>query len=361
MKTFDHHAYAPVLWTKRGERVAISSVSTAARSALRPTFVIPPIELDFDTGTPKKTIDQHVAGLPEELASCWGGQEAFIDTYYTGDDLLVSGRHPLDWITEPSLALGLALTPVVSPSSSAATLAAAGLAAARSGDVGIRLEVGEWPTLAGTTAIAAVLSAVGATVADTHLILDMGEVPPTAVDMMGVAAASELRTLPNLADWRSLTLTGAAIPETMPPGPGLHVLPRTEWAVYNRVLAAGVPRLPTFGDNAVASLSPGGDVNPRFMNIAATLRYTVADEWLIGKGGLFKGNGGRSQGAAAVPPAAAHISSHPLFMGAGHCEMDDWITNVVATGTGGGTPEIWRRLGTLHHLEVASAQTLALA
>ncbi|MCD4525244.1 beta family protein [Nocardioides sp. cx-173] len=359
MDNFGPDVYVPTLWTRRGERTALASLPAAVRSAIRPLFVVAPIEFDFDTEAPKKTLSEHMASLPKDLVACWGIGDVFADLSYFDDAPMPSGQHPLDWLSEECAALGMTVSPVVSHSSTPAYRAAAGAAAARS-DAGVclRLTIPEWPSATGTSAIDDLLDDLGCAPEDAHLILDLEEdVGATA----RIAAASEIRTLPYLDDWRSLVVTGTAIPETMPQGSGLHVLPRSEWATYLslRSLVNPLPRLPTFGDYAVASTSPGADVNPRFMNISATLRYTATQDWLVGKGGLWKGNGGKSLGAAAVPPAAALIAGHADFLGSDHCDFDEWLVSVAA-GTGGSNPEAWRRYGTQHHLQFVTEQIASL-
>lgn len=359
MKEFAQERYVPILWTRRGERTALTNLAPAAKAAITPLFVAPPIEIDFDTEAPKKTVDGHLSTLPEDLVSCWGLDDAFIDLKFLDDTPMSNGQHPLAWVTERTAALGLTLLPVASHSSTADYLAAANASAARDqAGVCLRLPIVDWPSATGVTAIDDLLKTLGATASEAHLILDLAEDVGTTAR---IAAAGELRTLPYLQDWRSVTIAGAGIPETMPAGAALHRLPRGEWLTYQALLrlSTPLPRTPSFGDYAIASTSPGADVNPRFMNISATLRYTSGDEWLIAKGGLWKGNGGRSLGAVAVPPAARLLVGDPAFLGRKHCDFEDWLMPVAA-GTGGGNPEGWRRYGTQHHLQVVTEQLASL-
>jgi Beta protein len=75
-------------------------------------------------------------------------------------------------------------------------------------------------------------------------------------------------------------------------------------------------RLPTFGDYAVAHPDPSrGDVDPKVMSISAGLRYTIDDEWLVAKGGLYKATGGRSLGGeAAIPVAGVRRMRRPSLV-----------------------------------------------
>lgn len=105
--------------------------------------------------------------------------------------------------------------------------------------------------------------------------------------------------------------------------------------------AAGL-RIPTFGDYAVAHPDPArGDVDPRVMNISAGLRYTIDGEWLVARGGLFKGTDGRSLGGAAAIPVAQMIASAPEFCGQDYSAGDAWIDQTARGATNGGSPQTW--------------------
>jgi hypothetical protein len=359
LKAFGSEAYVPVVLLKRGERSALSDSDTATLARLRPLFVVPPVEWDYDNGVPKKTVDEHVANLPEQIVQCWGTDPAFLDTMFLDDTVTASGQHPLEWIIDECRTRGLPLLPTVSCDRTAAYLAAAARVVATDGaGLCLRLPLDEWPATVGTAAIDQVMQQCGVSPDEVHLVLDLGE--DVGLAARG-AAAAQLRSLPYIADWRSVTVAGTAMPATMPAGAGLHVLPRGDWSLYVhlRTLAAPLPRHPSFGDYIVGGVSPAADVDPKFMNISATLRYTVSDSWLVAKGGLFKGSGGQSKGAAAVPPAAALLVGDARFFGVGHCGFEDWVVP-VARGAGGGNPETWRRQATAHHLKVVTDQVASL-
>lgn len=354
MHNFGPEKYVPIVLMKRGERAGLSGLAAGIRVNVVPLWVVHEPDLDWDTGLPKKTLQDHLASLPKELAACWKGP-AFLDMNEAGDDFL-GAEHALAWFHASALAEGLELTPVVSPNSSQDYLDAVESIVAAGGDACLRLFVDDWPAGGGSGSLDDLLQSIGASASECHLVLDMR-------DDVGAAAArllvSELRTLPYLQDWKSLTAASTAIPDSMPPGSGLHVLPRHDWRIYVGVRGLGLPRDPSFGDYAINGVSLGVDINPAVMQISATLRYTTEDDWLVAKGGLFKAHGGKSMGARAVPPAADLLVKHPDFSGAGHCSFEDWLLP-VAGGTGGSNPEAWRREGTTHHVTRVVPQVASL-
>lgn len=351
MDAFGPERYVPVLLTKRGERRALEDLSSSVKDGIAPLFVVHEVDWDYDIDQPKKTLAEHIANLPEELAKCWG-RGAFLDLNESGDDS-VGGDHPLTWLHAQGQAHGIAFTPVATPTSSPAYMDAVRVLVGNGSDVCLRLQIDHWPAAAGPQELDALLADLDVEPDECHLVLDMGDDVGSAA---GRLVAAELRHLPNVAEWLSVTAAATAIPENMPPGAGLHVVTRHDWRIYIALRSLpGLPRYPSFGDYTINGTSLGVDINPAVMQIAATLRYATDDEWLVAKGGLWKAHGGQSLGAAAVPPAASLLVTNPAFAGAGHCLFEDWLIPVSA-GTGGSNPEMWRRLGTHHHINATVAQ-----
>lgn len=355
MDRFGAERYVPIVLVKRGERGALTDLDDNVRRRITPLLVAPPIDWDYDADAPKKDVQAHLVDLPKALRTSWGARPAFIDLVHIEDDMMPSGQHPLEWVTNQARLLGLPLLPAVSPDRSAAYVNAAAAVVRRDGaGACLRLPVLEWPGGAGTARIDSLLATLGISAADAHLVLDLGDDTGSAAHTL---AASELRALPYAADWRSVTVAGTAMPQTMPGGQGIHVLAREEWLIYRgiRNLTPQPVRVPSFGDYVISHLDPIVAVDPKLMNIAATLRYTAGDSWLIAKGAAFKASGGRGQGGAAMAPVVQQLVRHPDYFGDGHCGAEAWVQQVRMGGSGG-NPEVWRRQGTLHHLNVVTEQ-----
>jgi hypothetical protein len=346
MKAFNDDVYVPLILTKRGERRALNDLPSGIKDNLRPVFVVHPPEVDFATKTPKKQLADHINVIAVDLAKAWAGRDAFVDATWLGD-ATVSGVHPLTHFLGVAAANGLSLTPVLRADSTAPYTAAIGTAVMINSDVCLRLQQQWWPS-GNSAGVDALLAQVGANPSDAHFILDLQDDVGTST---GHQAASELQLLPHSSDWKSLTVASTAIPADMPTGPGIHTIPRNDLRIYTALcgLTPALPRTPTFGDYAINGVTSGPTIDPRVMNISATLRYTIDDQWLIAKGGLYKGNGGKSQGGAAVPAVAQLLANHNDFLGWSHCAFEAWLQPVVANGPGS-SPETWRRHATHHHL-----------
>lgn len=349
--------YVPVLLTKRGERGALTDLPAGSKATMKPLFVIEPIPWDYEEERPSKSIDQHLGNKAGQLAESWGRSEAFVDCMFLDDTPLASGDHPLVGICAAAAAVGLPLIPTTGLlRSHAYQRAAAQAIAEHAAGVCIRLTPPEWPTAAGRMAVDDLLTTLGVSVDEVDLVLDVGAEVAAAPGMTLTAVRAEIVSLPSVGAWRSLIVAAAGFPEnTSGMGQGVGVVSRTDWLMYQQLVAGRLARCPTFSDYAIAYPDPTLDVDPRLMSISAHLRYTSGAEWLVPKGGLFKGPGGSSLGGSAMVALAPRLVADGGFM-ASHCAADDWIANPQ----GGGNPEKWRRVGTLHHLEVVRDQLASL-
>lgn len=353
--------YIPILPTKAGELSALGDLPAGVKAGFSPLFVIHPITFDFETDMPSKTAVQHVSGLGKKIATAWGTDRAFVDSIFLSDEPVPDDfRDPVQIVIDDAAREGLKLVPVVRPDQS---LGHTTVAARTHRDTGVgtcvRLSPRHWPTSPSRTqALDELLIGVGVSPIDTDLVLDLGaEVhSDLATELVNMA----LRSLSHAEEWRSLTLAGGSFPTNLSQiqKDRLTRLPRLEWRLFSHVrteaAAAGL-RIPTFGDYAVAHPDPStGDVDPRVMSISASLRYTIDGEWLVAKGALFKGTGGRSLGGAAAIPVAQMIASAPEFCGRNYSAGDAWIDQTSREATNGGSPQTWRRVGTNHHLTLVT-------
>jgi hypothetical protein len=347
-------SYVPILLTKRGELAAVADLPPELRPRIAPMFVVHPVDMNFETDSPSKTVAEHVRGLGRKIADSWGTERAMLDTTFVIDDTDPSGG--LRTITDDAANAGLHLVPVVSPHRPEAhTSTAAELHRLYDNGVCIRLSPSQWPNAPQSQAeLTDLINVLGVTPESVDLVLDLGDEPNTG--LVESFARHALAALPNPARWRTLVLAGAAFPRDLTGVPKGQItrVPRHDWHRYQRLAsetASAGHRVPAFGDYAVAHPDPTLAINPRFMSISASLRYTSDDDWLVAKGSeLFKGRGGGA-GGEAIRPAARMLLDHEEFCGANFSEGDEWISEVARNPQSScGNPERWRRTATNHHI-----------
>ena len=100
------------------------------------------------------------------------------------------------------------------------------------------------------------------------------------------------------------------------------------------------------------------DRDPRVMQVSVSVRYALADDWLLIKGESTRRNPARRQfPQLAKKLVYGYLRSH--FQGTTHCQG---CVSIKAAADGQprlGSAEVWRRLGTIHHITEVS-RTLRL-
>lgn len=348
MKAFDSKHYVPVLLTKAGEQDALKALTVDDKTTLRPLLTIHPIDWDYENDQPAKGIDVHLAKLPQNLVKSWGKQPAFLDATHVETEVMANGEHPIEWMIGRAQADELELVPALAPENGLSYRDAVRrlLALSDDSDVCLRLRVEDWP-VAPSTVADDLLADLGVTPERVHLVLDLRDQTSSA------AYAHVLRALPQLIHanrWRSITLAASAMLQLVPPGKSVHEIKRSEWVQYRSLASGGGEgRVPTFGDYGIAHPDLMVGTDPRLMQISAKLKYTAEDEWLIGRGDLFKGHGGRSGGGAMIQPVAREVVAHAGYT-PNHCDGETWIQDAAANSEAG-APRTWIKIGTLHHVK----------
>jgi hypothetical protein len=340
--TFGLNHYVPALKLKTGEKDALAMLLPATKQRITPI-----LQVVERVGT--KSIDDHIETAFKKIQPAVSGlSRFFIDPVEIKSD----GAAAAQAVFEKCQSLGVPFTPVAGLSRAPDLTAAAMQATGRTG-LAVRLtredfekgRLAEFSAYLTTHSIAAT---------DTDVILDIGEVEDMIADGIAALAESFMASLPQLSQWRTLTLLSSAFPESMK-----HVdrdshayVDRAEWQAWcDHLRKAGpsVPRPPTFGDWGIQH--PGGveHFDPLKMQASAAIRYATDSKWLLIKGrGTKKASPGKQMpGLAGQLTTGAHKKA---FCGAHHCAA---CALIVAAANGApklGSPTKWRQIGTAHHI-----------
>jgi hypothetical protein len=109
-------------------------------------------------------------------------------------------------------------------------------------------------------------------------------------------------------------------------------------------------RLPAYGDYIIAhpGLPPEGQAT-----ILVQLRYSIPNEFMIWKG---KNAIKTPNGFAQFLSICTDLVGRPEFRGAAFSFGDQEIQGKAANGGSPGNAEIWRKIGTNHHIETVLDQ-----
>lgn len=333
--------YVPVLKVKRGEKKALTEISPALMRRVTPLLEIVKRKDD-------KTVEGHLDTVFTQLAtSVTGYARCFLDTREIASD----GPPAAAAVFSRASADGITFTPVTGISRSADVAPAL---EHRAHGLAIRLTREEFEAGHLAQHLATFTNDHGLDPGETDLIVDLGAVDDLITPGIRALGDAFLFAVPDHGAWRTLTISACAFPLSMG-GVDRHshdFVERADWLAWREGLysrSSQLVRLPTFSDCAIQHPTGVEDFDPRFMAVSASIRYTLPEAWL-----LIKGESSRRTPAKLQFPGLAtqlvygHLRQH--FAGEAHCAGCASIKRAADGARGFGSAEVWRRLGTIHHV-----------
>ncbi len=348
--TFGPHHYMPVLKVKRGEKAALQAISETFLPRITPLLEI---------------VERKDKGVREHLNTAFKGlassvrpyQRCFIDTR----ELAPDGTSAAAEVFQMATTEGIEFTPVTGISRTADVEAVMNN---RSNGIGLRLTRSEFEGGNLVPDLLAFMEHHALDAGEIDLIVDLGDVSDFVFHGVSALTHAFLAELPNHRDWRTITLSACGFP----PGIGRvgrnshALLDRVDWVSWRDSLharRADLPRLPAYSDYAIQNTAGVEGFDPQYMPVSASVRYASSDEWLIIKGESNKITPLKEQfPRLAELLVRGGLRSH--FHGEDHCTGCE---SVMASANGAdrlGSSDVWRRLGTIHHITSVIEQLDAL-
>ncbi len=339
---FDAYHYVPVLKIKQGEKDALKLI--AAQHCAR---ITPLLEVVTRDAAKKPKYQAHLDTTFNNLAeSATRFPRCFLDAREIASD----GPAAANDVLARARAAGITFAPVTGISRTADVAAA--LAHRQDGLV-IRLIRPEYEAGTLKSRLSKFLTVHKLTPEDIDLLVDLGPVNKMIQPGVRSLASQFLAAVPAPERWRSFTLSAAAIPEGMG-GVNRHShdkIRRIDWLAWLEVCEKfSPPRLPSFSDAGIQHPKGVEGFDPRIMPISPSIRYTLDEEWLLMKGQSNWVEPIKSQ----YPKLAAKLVKGPLkgdFFGKAHCAGCALVADAAAGKPKLGSMPVWRRIGTIHHIE----------
>jgi hypothetical protein len=333
--------YLPALKGRQGEFTALADIQPVTRRTVLPVIEIVPGPVD-DAATLRTTVDKTVRKL-----GVWAGSRLLLDTgWLPGDIELRAGVGVLGYATAAAGDAGIGATPVVRLNDAELAHRDARLHAGRGHGIAVRLNVEDMDEDPEDLeeALMALLHRLGRSPAEVDLLLDLGAVDGDVAVRTGARLIRDvLHGLPEPEAWRGLVVLAGAFPtdlQAVQPWT-LGELPRRDAMLHDHLRRRPLPRVPTFGDYAVAH--PLLVTGPAFP-AAPQLRYTASDRWLV-----LKGRRNDPEGHEQFYRVCEAIARHPEFAGAALGRADARIADPRREGPGNAST--WRAIATTHHLD----------
>lgn len=340
--------YVPILKWKRGEQKAIEHLDSSIKDKLLPLIEIPPIDFDWNNGVPKKTIDQHIATIPDTIASSFGSNEVFVDILNIDEeDMLSDGTHSIEYIVNTSINLNVNIIPVVGSNRSTEYITAIQnlLASNTINKLCIRIETSDFNTI--NPMLNSMLDLYSVSRNQCHLIIDLKEITSAIMPSYEMLVPVIVNNIINLSDWLSITLSSTAFPKTLEQVQknSFRLLPRYEFRLWNNLINSSQLSCDLqFGDYCIAN-PEYSDIDPRFMGMSGNIRYTISDNFLV-----YKGVNAKTNGFSQMTSMCRQLIASPHYSGQSFSWGDEYIYNCANNIASTGNAETWRRVGTNHHI-----------
>jgi hypothetical protein len=343
--TFGANFYIPVLKLKRGEKKALRLLAPAVRARLLPLLEI--VERTAP-GQPPPSLATHLTRAFDQLALAVGPlHRYFLDCREIAPD----GPAAAADVFTRAAALPTPFTPVTGISR---VIDVPAVMAHRRHGVAIRLTRYEFEAGQIPTGLPAFIRTHSLTPEETDLIVDIGAVDDMIAAGVETLTAAFLADVPDHRRWRTLTVSGCAFPQSMGgvDANSADLVDRAEWRAWRDGLYVNrgqLARLPTFSDGAIQHPSGVEGFDPRIMAASASIRIAQSDQWLLVKGVSTRNVPAKDQ----FPSLARQLVYGNLrgyFAGAAHCAGCAKMMDAANGAPNLGSPEAWRRLGTIHHL-----------
>lgn len=349
--------YVATLQNKSGELRALQEASQETWGRLTPL-----LRILGPKNQQKQLKASTVGNWMKRAADALGGHPFFLDTVRlrptrptTPDGDVVLSR-----IYHEARKRGLCFVPVVPVEGRSEVHTKVARDAFLEGGRGIALRYKAFGSVSIATPEQVLSNALGelqASACDTDLIIDL-EWLSTDLEIESEDIVMLVDHLAQAGEWRNIILMGTTIPSALSciPEGTIGFLPRREWKIWEGVRneLAHVPV--SFGDYAIQHPKPPleGDGGP---GMRANIRYTVADSTLIarGRGAVIQ------EGKGQYRQLCQQLCARAEYKGSAYSWGDSYISDCANWVADPGSQDLWRAVGTSHHLRFVTDQLSQLS
>jgi hypothetical protein len=350
---FDHRHYVPVLKVKRAEKAALRLISPTLKASITPLLEIVERRPDKTPSIGKhlKTSFANLAESVDEYSRC------FLDAREIAPD----GPSSALEVFRMATASGITFTPITGISRPADIAAAL---KHRSFGIGLRLTRSEFEAGGLADRLRDFMAKHKLDPGEVDMILDLGAVDSLVIEGISALTREFLLEVPDHAKWRTFTVSGCAFPLSMGgvKANSHQFAERSEWIAWRDGPLRNqrsLSRVPTFSDCAIQHPKGVEGFDPRIMPMSASIRYTLPESWLLIKGKSQRVTPLKEQ----FPGLARQLARGALrrqFAGKEHCSGCASVRAAAEGASKLGSPAVWRRLGTIHHITVVAEALVAL-
>lgn len=348
--------YVPVLRWKQGEQFAINNLDDSTKKLLMPLIEIPPIEFDYNANKEKKTIDDHLQKNIKTINKSFSSTPFFFDVEQVKDKILSNGKYPLENFLIDSSKLNLNAIPVIYINSdlNIVNIIKNSYDSKLISELCIRIEKSQFPKI--NNFLNSITSLTNIPQNKIHLIFDVKYIDDSNKSNIYHSLFIAVNNLVNPSTWASISIISSSFPNNLPQSTdSTFTIQRNEFKLWSKLTDSINNNCQIqYGDYCI--LNPEYiQMNPKLINPALKLIYTIKDNFLVYKGKSF-----RDYGSLQMQSKCADLITKSCYSGSNFSYGDLYINN-TATGNGKinpktkavtfGNPATWVAVGTSHHIK----------
>ena len=352
LNKMDYKPYLPILKWRQGEYQALLRLKPNVKQALRPLFVVPPIEYDFEQKKPKKNAQEHVEALVDRLEKKWGTGLASLQLHESlHDELMNNGEGVPTHIFNQLLVSKTTIQPVIMFDYSDGYINKA-VEYSKQKSCGLTIRI-TFETLADNDLMSNLnkwIDGYSLNRANIDIVVDYdtsAEYVPQ--DKLAFVTSMLILNIDKFASYRTIYLTGTTLDFSSVSTKSYVEQPREYWDFYKYFYKEKITAIPNlgFGDYVIEPPGFAPSLDMRKIKPAARIIYSTEDCWAISKGSAFRDN-----------PAQMHTMCNDFvyksghFMGEKFSNGDMKIYECAHKQCGNGSLTTWKEAGISHHLSL---------
>lgn len=342
--------YVPVLKAKDGEFKGLEVSKSETLNKMAPLFEIMDIPWNYQEESEQKTIDNHLDKIGKKIEDSIGKRSFFVDSRYLDEDRRMNNNdHHLKFLFDDFRQKNLNGIPVttfvkIQPYKDAVRQ----IYQIDKKGICLRLESSDLASKDLSDKINSFLLFYGITPEEVDLVIDLKNINSDSKDLYFLSVSAILNNnFPYINQWRNLILSATSFPENLSDidANSIDSIERVEWLLYNDLVGNNLARIPVFSDYSISN-SEITEMDPRFMQMSASIRYTVENSWLI-----VRGRSTKTHGFVQYYNLCSHLIQRQEYMGAEFSWGDNCINECANRNVGTGNATTWRKVGNNHHFE----------
>lgn len=349
---FEYKHYVPILKAKEGEFKALEVTFDATKQFMTPLLEIVEVPWDYENEVEEKEINVHLSNIGKKTLNAWGtSMPIFIDSNVIDSARVMNDgiTHHLSFLFDDFRSKNILSIPVTGLTRHSSYKNTVNEIAAIDGrGICLRLAKEDIASSDIKDNIDTDLQFYNLTPKQVDLIIDFGSIANADVRLLLLLVISMINNnIPYIHNWRTLTITSTAFPIDLSEidSGTFDTIDRNEWIIWKMLLTSDILRMPTFGDYSIAHPEVVG-INPRFIRMSASIRYTYNDYWLIARG-----RGLQRYGYEQYYTLCESLVVRPEYSGATFSWADNYISECSTRAVGVGNPTTWRKIANNHHFE----------